>query len=1271
MRRAVRWLLGILLALILLPVLAVGAGLVWLNSAGGRATVARLAGEQVPGLTIEGLTGPIPGHLGAARITMADKEGVWLTVEEARIDLDLLALATRTLRIERVEAARIALPRLPASDPAAPAAPEPPSDKVLPQLPSLPVAVALERLAVGRLEIGAPILQQDAAFSVAGQAALQAGALRATLALHRLDAEGGADLALSLAPAEDRLSAKLALREGPGGIGPTLAGLKDQPLSLDLVLEGPAAGAALDLTAALGPEIGATLGGTVRARPDGALGATLKGTARAGPLLPPAAAPLAVPASLALDADLGADQRLALRDLTVEVPAGRLAAQGSADLGSEALDLRATLALAGADRFGALLPAGLGWDSVRAEAAIGGTLGKPSIDLTLVPEGLKTPVPQADAVLGPAPRLAVKAALPGPSLDATLDGAEGKLTATGTLAEPIALDARLSLPRLAVLGGGSEGALEARVQASGRLADPDLVVTAESGRIAAAGHVLESLSLKADIATPASAPRGTATLDGRLDGLPLALAFRGRPEGSAVEVEQGEARLGPARLEATGRLDPAGPVFDGTAKLEATDLAPLGRLGGVTGLAGRLSLDATLAPRDGQQGFEAKLDAPRLGYNGTEGSLQATAAGTPAALDWTLKGKATEGAISGRGHVEQQNGGWRLDLAALEAQAMGEAVRLAAPTRVTLGGDGGIALAPTALAIARGGRIEARGTWGPERADITASIAALPLALAERFAPDIKPQGTINADLRATGPVARPEIRATLTGTGLGAGADWAKGLPALTLRAEGSLAGEAVQLRADLDAGAAGKLAATARLPGGFGPRGPLAATLDGGLNLQPLAAPFLAAGADRVTGRLTLALRAEGTVGEPRLGGRATLSGAEYRNTALGLRVFDLNGTVTGEGTRLVVDRIAGRTAGNGTLELRGSVDAGAPGFPADLTLTARNARPVVSDLLTATFGADLRVQGPLTGGGSVAGTVRIQHAEIRVPTSLPASVPTLDNVRQRGRLPPGVIPPAPPKPPAPPAPPLNLAVTVSAPREIFIRGRGIDVELGGEVKVGGTAAAPVPSGTLNLLRGTLDLVGRPLTFQRGTISFAAGTMLPQLDLTAQSQASSTTILVNVAGSPTAPKVTFTSTPELPQDEVLARLLFDRPTSNLSPFEIAQIAAAVAQLTGVGGGVANPLDKVRGLLGLDRLGVTSGAQQQSSTPGQTASTTGGQQGPTVEAGRYVAPGVFLGVRQGTQGGQTGVGVQVEITPRLKLEGQTATGPAGDRLGLSYEFEY
>ena len=463
--------LGILLALIALPLLALGAALTWVNTEGGRATVARLAATQVPGLAIEGLSGPIPGRIGAARITLADKDGIWLTVEEARIALDLMALTSGTLRIERLEAARIALPRLPAAS-GTPAPPAPPSETVLPRLPSLPLAVALDHLGIGRLEFGAPILRQDAAFSVEGNAALAAGALRAVLDLKRLDAEGGASLVLSLAPAEDRLSAKLAWREAPGGIVPVLSGLKGQPFILNVTLDGPAGGAALDLDAGLGPDFRVTAQGVVRARPDGAVGANLRGEARAAAFLPLEAVPLATPAAFALDADLGADRRLTLRDLTVTVPAGRFAAAGTADLAAEALDLKATLALAESGRFGALLPEGLAWRAVDVQAAIGGTMAKPALNLTLIPDALKTPVAQADAVLGPAPRLTLKAALPGPSLDAVLEGTEGRLTAVGTLAEPIALDARLSLPRLAVLGAGSEGALEARLQAERQAGRP-------------------------------------------------------------------------------------------------------------------------------------------------------------------------------------------------------------------------------------------------------------------------------------------------------------------------------------------------------------------------------------------------------------------------------------------------------------------------------------------------------------------------------------------------------------------------------------------------------------------------------------------------------------------------------------------------------------------------------------------------------------------------------------------------------------------------------
>jgi translocation and assembly module TamB len=466
--------------------------------------------------------------------------------------------------------------------------------------------------------------------------------------------------------------------------------------------------------------------------------------------------------------------------------------------------------------------------------------------------------------------------------------------------------------------------------------------------------------------------------------------------------------------------------------------------------------------------------------------------------------------------------------------------------------------------------------------------------------------------------------------------------------------------LRAELDAGAGGRLVATARLPRGFAPAAPLDAGLDGTLNLAPLAAPFLAAGADRLTGRLAVALRAEGTVGAPVLAGRATLSDGEYRNAVYGVRVTNIGGSVVGSGSRLVIERVSGRTAGNGAISVAGSLDFGAAGLPADITVTARDARPVASDLVTATLGADLRLTGPVTGGGALSGEVRVQSAEIRIPSRIPASVPTLTNVREVGRPPSGR-----PRPPPPPAqnsaassgPPLNLDVRVLAPGRVFIRGRGADIEMGGDVTVGGTVAEPVPRGELTLRRGTLDLLARRLNFQRGTISFASGTLVPQLDLQARSTSGQNTITVSITGTPTAPEVKFSSVPELPQDEVLAQLLFGKATSGLSPFELAQIGAAVAQLTGVGGAGGGPLDRVRSALGLDRLGVGSG--------------TGTSNAPSVEAGRYVAPGVFLGVRQGTQGGQTGVGVQVEITPRLKLEGETATGPAGDRLGLSYELEY
>ena len=140
------------------------------------------------------------------------------------------------------------------------------------------------------------------------------------------------------------------------------------------------------------------------------------------------------------------------------------------------------------------------------------------------------------------------------------------------------------------------------------------------------------------------------------------------------------------------------------------------------------------------------------------------------------------------------------------------------------------------------------------------------------------------------------------------------------------------------------------------------------------------------------------------------------------------------------------------------------------------------------------------------------------------------------------------------------------------------------------------------------------------------------------------------------------------MPQDEILAQLLFNTSTSKLSPFQLAGIAAALASMSGATSGF-DPLESLRTGFGLDRL---VGRQQCNSGS------------PTLEAGRYVARGVYLGAKQSASGGGTPEHDPVHgshLAKGLKLEttagsGSTsATGSAFNSgadaasVGIAYQF--
>ena len=281
-------------------------------------------------------------------------------------------------------------------------------------------------------------------------------------------------------------------------------------------------------------------------------------------------------------------------------------------------------------------------------------------------------------------------------------------------------------------------------------------------------------------------------------------------------------------------------------------------------------------------------------------------------------------------------------------------------------------------------------------------------------------------------------------------------------------------------------------------------------------------------------------------------------------------------------------------------------------------------------------------------------LSRAEVRLPERLPTAVAVLD-VRERGAR---ARPPRAGRSPAgsSPTPMLGLDLTLSAPRAVYVRGRGVDAELGGAVRIRGTLEAPQLSGGFDLLRGQYDLVGQPLRFNRGRFGFdgAAG-FNPNLDLEARVTAAGSTAILNVLGTATAPRIELRGEPDLPEDEVLSRLLFGVAGSRLSGFQAARLGMAAAALAGLKTGEGMMvLDRARSGLGLDRLSI--GADEQGDA--------------VLEGGRYLSERVYLGARQGTRAGETQGVLRIEVTPQIRLEADVGAS-GGTRGGGAFEKEY
>ncbi len=236
------------------------------------------------------------------------------------------------------------------------------------------------------------------------------------------------------------------------------------------------------------------------------------------------------------------------------------------------------------------------------------------------------------------------------------------------------------------------------------------------------------------------------------------------------------------------------------------------------------------------------------------------------------------------------------------------------------------------------------------------------------------------------------------------------------------------------------------------------------------------------------------------------------------------------------------------------------------------------------------------------------------------------------------------------------VRLDINLVAPEKLYVSGMGLESEWSTDITITGTSAEPRMSGSVNLIRGTLGFAGKSFELTEGRVGFTGGrTLDPTITLVASEEIEDVTVNVNVSGQAFNPQIAFSSTPGLPQDEIMSRILFGSSVGNLSAIQAVQLAASLNSLRGTGGGL-NPLGKLRSATGFDRLRIVG-----------PDDTTG--QGTSLAAGKYLTDDIYLEVITDARG-FTATQLEISLTPALSVLSQ-AGGAVGTNVNVRYKKNY
>ena len=437
---------------------------------------------------------------------------------------------------------------------------------------------------------------------------------------------------------------------------------------------------------------------------------------------------------------------------------------------------------------------------------------------------------------------------------------------------------------------------------------------------------------------------------------------------------------------------------------------------------------------------------------------------------------------------------------------------------------------------------------------------------------------------------------------------------------------------------------------PAGESPPLPVDLEANGTADLAALGA-FFDPEIHSMRGRLDFSLVADGTSVAPNARGKINLQDGYYEhrpsNTRLTNIVFVAD--LTPEAWQVV--EASARDGDRGRIDLAGAVTFNAPAPPAlNFSVTARNAHLLNMPGAKGAFTGEMRLTGN-TEDALLAGSLNLRPLAVQVEHFIGSSVPEIDVVevqmdggeQQEGSPLMGNI---------------ALALEIVLDQQSYVRGLGLDSNLKGKVEIAGTAADPQASGTLTIVRGKFDLLGKKFELQEGQVQFQNNIAVlyvkgvhtyPEGEITAE-----------ISGTTDNPKIEFSSNPAAAQDEIFAQLLFGKSLTDISPLQAVRLVGVVRTLQ-TGGTGFDPLASTRDLVGLDSLDFESEATDE-----------GDQY--SLSLGKYITSRIYLELQRSTDPlNPWRAEMQIELRRNLRLDIKSADNEesGGGSVELQWKKDY